>query len=129
MWGNVNVINSVPKQSSHVRVQNSMLGQNANNVGNKSSQIDVAFGHSVKIVCLNVSVIKSEWKAPYLKELNDRYDMVCFCEQYVVIQTENQSIATIEPFKCIMLIWGIIVYVRECVFENVKALHSWYENV
>ncbi|VDI07398.1 Hypothetical predicted protein, partial [Mytilus galloprovincialis] len=112
------------------------------NDGNSVENASVSFYNNVKsdinsvikILSLNVCGIKSKLKAPDLEELCANYDVLCFCEskldQYDDIEIENfKALPPLNRSNAKCKSGGIIVFVRENIYENVKVLHSSCENV
>ncbi|CAG2219780.1 unnamed protein product [Mytilus edulis] len=123
--------------TAHSSFVNSDNGENSidTSVQNtKSESVKSNSCDSVKVLALNVCDLKSKLKSPELEVLCNNYDILCFSEskldQYDVINIKHfKSLPPLNRKNAKRKSGGIIVFVRDYLFENVEVLNSSNENV
>ncbi|CAG2242759.1 unnamed protein product [Mytilus edulis] len=124
----------VTAHSSFVNSDNGENSIDASVQNTKSESVKSNSCDSVKVLALNVCDLKSKLKSPELEVLCNNYDILCFSEskldQYDVINIKHfKSLPPLNRKNAKRKSGGIIVFVRDYLFENVEVLNSSNENV
>lgn len=123
-------------QSSSHSINSSSVVSNQNSVViNSENKYQVFDSHStIRILALNVCGLVAKFKAPELEELCNKYDILCFSEtkldQYDVVEIKHfKALPPLNRKHAKHKSGGIIVFVRDNLYENVEILKSSNENV
>lgn len=123
-------------QSSSHSINSSSVVSNQNSVViNSENKYQVSDSYStIRILALNVCGLVAKFKAPELEELCNKYDILCFSEtkldQYDVVEIKHfKALPPLNRKHAKHKSGGIIVFVRDNLYENVEILKSSNENV
>ena len=125
----------VLQSSSHFISSSSVVSNQNSVVINSENKYQVSDSHStIRILALNVCCLVAKFKAPELEELRNKYDILCFSEtkldQYDVVEINHfKALPPLNRKHAMLKSGGIIVFVRDNLYENVEILKSSNENV
>ena len=103
-------------------------------VNNSCANILEDHPNSLKIYALNVCGIISKLKYPDLEEICENHDILCFLESKLddLDEVEFKNFMKLPPLNrkgAKRKSGGIIVFVKEYLYENIEILESSCENV
>ena len=117
-----------------VRVPNLPNKENNPSCDIANSKNSVNADNVIKILALNVCNLLTKFRAPEIEEFCNTYDILCFSEskldQYDEVEIKSfKALPPLNRKNAKRKSGGIIVFVRDFLYENVEVLKSCNENV